>query len=112
MKLTLVLLLLSTALCVNAQVFDLELKRCFSKAKRYYRLNGQDSDRPLTLNAKEYLSSGVALKDLQGKYLAIFNEDKLIYTGTGSYYSGYFIDYIVVDPKKCEGEIIYNIYSE
>jgi mRNA-degrading endonuclease HigB of HigAB toxin-antitoxin module len=112
MKLTFSLILIMIGLNANAETVDLELKKCFSKARRYYRLNGQASDQPLEFNMKEYLKSGETLKDSYGKNIAIFNEDRLIYEVNGSYYSGYFVDYIVVDPKNCEGEIIFNVYSE
>ena len=91
---------------------ELTVNKCFKKAKRYYSQNAQPSDAPREIHLDQILPAKELLKDLTGKSIASFNEDKLIYRATGSYHSGYFIDLVVVDLKTCQGEEIINIYSE
>lgn len=87
-------------------------KKCFKQAKRYYHLNGSRSDIPLGFNFVELLPAGKTLKIYDERTIAKFEEDKLIYSVTGSFHSGYFNDITVVDPKTCDTDEILNIYSE
>lgn len=89
------------------------LHACYKTSKKFYIQNGSPSDTNRGFNIREYLPAGSPLKgrtsqDIRG----VFDVDKLIYVGTGSYHSGYFIDLIVVNPVTCDNIQIINIYSE
>ncbi len=86
--------------------------KCLKKVKRHYYQNGQRSDIPLRIEFDQFLSAGTPLKGFQDKKIVVFDEDKLIYSISGSYYSGWFNDVSVVNPTTCETEEIINIYSE
>lgn len=86
--------------------------KCLKKAKRYYYQNGSKSDIPLNFNFDRVLPAGEPVKGFGEKVLAVFEEDKLIYSVSGSYHSGWFNDVSVVNPKTCETDDLINIYSE
>ena len=92
-----------------SQESSVELNKCFSKVKRHYFRNSAGAD---SMTKEKYLPAGEALKGFQGKDIAKFEEDVLVYMGTGSYHSGYFQDYIIASPANCEVLEIINIYSE
>lgn len=85
---------------------------CAAQVKSYYKKNAQPSDRGIEFSKKEILLAGKPLLSLQNQVVTSFESDKLIYLGTGSYYSGYFVDAIVANPENCQVEDIINIYSE
>lgn len=89
------------------------LRFCYKTSKKFYTQNGSPSDTHRSFNMREYLPAGNPLKgrtaqDVRG----VFEVDKLVYVGTGSYHSGHFIDLIVVNPVACDNIQIINIYSE
>jgi hypothetical protein len=87
------------------------LAKCLKPAKKYYAQNAGPSDVARKFLPLQILIAGNSLSYGQ-KEVGHFADDKLIYQGTGSYYSGYFIDYVVVDPTTCQVEQILNVYSE
>jgi len=91
---------------------SLTVDKCLKKVKRYYYQNGQNSDTPLNFSFNHVLPAGIPLKNSQGKTVALYDEDKLIYSVQGSYHSGWFNDVSIVNPKTCETVEIINIYSE
>lgn len=88
------------------------LEKCFKKVKSHYNRHGSISDTTKTVNHVKYLKAGEFLKGFKDQDLIKYDQDVLVYTGTGSYYSGYFQDLIVADPKNCSVLDIINIYSE
>lgn len=88
------------------------LDECASQVKKYYKKNAQPSDVARGFDKKEILNAGQPLLNYQNQTLAIYHEHKLIYTGSGSYHSGYFTDLIVANIDDCQVEEIINIYSE
>ncbi len=88
------------------------LDECASQVKKYYKKNAQPSDVARGFDKKEILLAGKPLLSLQNHIMTSFESDKLIYVGTGSYHSGYFVDAIIANPENCQVEDIINIYSE
>jgi len=88
------------------------LDECASQVKSYYKKNAGPSDVARGFDKKEILLAGKPLLSLQNQIMTTFESDKLIYVGTGSYHSGYFVDAIVANPENCQVEDIINIYSE
>lgn len=99
------------ASCVDIQCEALQF--CYKVSKKYYFKNGSPSDTTRRFDSREYLPARTPLRgrtsqDIRG----IFEKDRLVYVGSGSYHSGYFIDLIVVNPTTCDDIQIINIYSE
>lgn len=112
MKFLIVTLLALGAFFAQADTSLNDGSKCLKKMKRYYYQNGQKSDIPLTFSFVKVLSKGEPLKGYADSTIAVFEEDKLIYSISGSYYSGWFNDVSVVNTQTCETEEIINIYSE
>jgi hypothetical protein len=88
------------------------LDECASQVKSYYKKHAQPSDVARGFDKKEILLAGKPLLSLQNHIVTSFESDKLVYVGTGSYHSGYFVDAIVANPENCQVEDIINMYSE
>lgn len=101
------LLLLNTAMANEEILFS----KCLKPAKRYYYQHAGPSDIARNFSKLQLLKANDALK-YGDRIIVTYEEDKLIYSGSGSYYSGYFIDYVVVNPTDCNVEQIINVYSE
>lgn len=99
---------------MNSFALDLEsqLVACQKKVAKYYKYNGSVSDWPKEIRGGSVLLAGEALLDLSKNPVTTFSEDKLVYEGHGSYYSGYFIEAVVVNPKTCWVEETFGLYSE
>ena len=103
--------ILSTLNILSAE--ENKLNSCFKAVKKDYYQNAQRSDVPRTFEAAYVLNSNESLRGFQNEELGfIFNDEKLIYKGTGSVHSGYFIDLVVVNPQDCKVLHIVNVYSE
>ncbi len=85
---------------------------CYSQAYKYYIENSGPSDESQTFNFQFMLKANEELTNDRAEVIAKFDQDHLIYHATGSYYSGYFIDLIAVEPKTCQVSAIINLYSE
>lgn len=111
MKALLMTLMLTS---LNTMALDLNERalQCESKVARFYEYNGSRSDRPKEIRSGEVLLAGNPLLNTHGNVVTTFDADKIVYEGHGSYYSGYFIDAIIVNPSNCKVEKIYNIYGE
>lgn len=94
-----------------AQTSDALLGKCFKPAKRYYYQHAGPSDTPRNFSKLKVLKANENLV-YGNKTVANYDSDKLVYSASGSYYSGYFMDYIVVNPSDCEVEDLINVYSE
>jgi len=101
------LFLLNTAFASE----DVLLSKCLKPAKRYYYQHAGPSDVARNFSKLQALKANEALK-YGDRIIVTYEYDKLIYSGSGSYYSGYFIDYVVVNPIDCSVEQIINVYSE
>lgn len=108
MKSILFLIFLSNSALANIEV---NFNKCLKPAKRYYYQHAGPSDVARNFSKLQILTAGEKLK-YADKVIAIYEEDKLVYSGSGSYYSGYYIDYIVVNPQTCEVDDLLNVYSE
>ncbi len=106
------LFFLILASSAHAQDESIQLSKCFKKVKYHYNRFGPPSDRTKELNQVKVLKAGEMLKGFQNQNLAQYEQDVLVYMGSGSYYSGYFQDYVVADPQDCLVLEIVNIYSE
>lgn len=74
---------------------------------------GPASDVPYRIDpAPTYLSAGEELKDFYGNVIKTYKNDKLLYSFSGSYHSGWFEEVAVVNPKNCWVIEFVNIYSE
>lgn len=97
--------------CTNEQCQALQ--KCFKSSKQYYFKHGSPSDSKRSFDVREYLPAGEPLKGRTAQEVrGIFEIDKLIYIGSGSYHSGYFTDLIIVNADNCGDVQILNIYSE
>lgn len=112
MKSLIALVMLLVSFTISAETSANAGKKCLKKATRDYIKNGNPSDYPIALSFEKLLPAGEALLGFQGKEIAKFEEDRLIYSISGSYHSGYFTDLSVVNVQTCETEEIINIYSE
>ena len=102
--------LIATNLFANDS--DLFLEKCLKKVSRHYHQFGPPSDNRKSISKVKILKANEILTGFQNQSLASFDTDVLVYMGSGSYYSGYFQDYIVADPSDCQVLEIINIYSE
>lgn len=87
------------------------LKTCFKSAKSFYNKNGPSTDVARGFGKLTVLSANTSYQ-LQNKVNIEYPVDTVLYQGTGSYHSGYFIDVIIVDAKTCHGLDIINVYGE
>lgn len=108
------LLLIFAALSISsfAQGENVSVEKCEKKVARYYAYNGSRSDYPKEIRQGYYLHAGESLLNLRKQEIASFEEDKIIYQGNGSFHSGYFIEAIVVNPKTCKVEEVFELYGE
>ncbi len=88
------------------------LQSCFKKVKYHYNRNGSPSDTAKGVSKVKLLKAGEVLTGFQNQAVAKYEQDVLVYMGSGSYHSGYFQDFIVADPNDCQVLEIVNIYSE
>ena len=86
--------------------------KCRRQARAFYQRNAGPSDIRRTFEFVKMLKAGDELESFMGVRFGSFGKDLLLYTATGSYYSGWFIDAVLVDPVTCEAEKLVNIYSE
>lgn len=101
-------------LSLSSHALDLEVRLdvCQKKVAKFYAYNGSASDWQKEIRAAVVLKAGESLLDLRSNPIKVFAEDKLVYEGHGSYYSGYFIQALVVNPKSCRIEETFELYSE
>jgi len=107
--LILVLVLFSMNLSANDES---RLSDCAKIVRKFYSKNAQRSDVPRGFEASHVLKAPTPLLGLQKQELAVYDEDMLVYRGSGSMHSGYFIDLIVANAQTCQPLQIFNIYSE
>lgn len=88
------------------------LDACFKKAKSYYKKNALPSDTARGFDKDQFLAVHKTLTISPTLSVGGYDTDVVLYKGTGSYHSGYYIDLIVVDANTCTGLDIINIYGE
>ena len=88
------------------------LDTCFKKVRSYYSKNAIRSDVPRGFNKFAFLPANTSVEINPQIVVGNYESDVVLYKGTGSLHSGYYIDLIVADAKTCEGLSITNIYGE
>ncbi|MDD0852012.1 hypothetical protein HBN50_02840 [Halobacteriovorax sp. GB3] len=105
-----VLLSLATLISLSsfaAPQFDL----CLGEAKKSFL--GKNGPRGARSVENGYiLKTGETIKDLYKNDIKSFDQNVVVYRGTGSYYSGWFEYAIALDPATCEHLGSFETYSE
>lgn len=110
----LLFLVLLSPLALMAEDIATEAKAevCYEQAYKYYVENSGPSDEDQTFRFKYLLAANQEIFNDRDEVIAKFDQEQLIYHATGTYYSGYFIDLIAVEPNTCQVSAIINLYSE
>ncbi len=86
---------------------------CAEKTRlNYAHEGGQISDIPYRINEGKVHPRAEMLRDYRGRELGSFPQDVLVFEVSGSYWSGWFTDFVVVDPHQCRILAIHNVYAE
>lgn len=102
-----------TAFSLSFLAYSTELSCDQRSVERLIHREGPQTDRMFRFRGGlELLPAGVMIWDFYQNPVASFEEEKLVQYFAGSYHSGWFEEVAVIDPKSCQIEAFFNIYSE
>lgn len=94
-------------------ISQLQAHTCYHQVASIITKLAPESDIPYRIDPEPtILPAKEALRDFYGHPVKTYKNDKLLFSFSGSYHSGWFEEVAVVNPENCWVIEFVNIYSE